>query len=179
MYWGFGIISACVCVHVKLCLLELTLLLFSLLPCTVHDLQPFGIKQFNMSHTIKKLSFGAEYPGIVNPLDGHSQVDTTPSESGGVMFQYFVKVVPTMYQSLDGSTMGTNQFSVTMHQRKVKAVTGETGLPGKGESEQARLFNAVSFLLLSCVCRVVPHLRLVTYPRPNLGAQAILHAFPH
>lgn len=84
-----------------------------------------------MSHTIMKLSFGAEYPGIINPLDGHSQIDTAPVESGGVMFQYFIKVVPTMYQSLDGSTMGTNQFSVTMHQRKVKAVTGETGLPGE------------------------------------------------
>ena len=31
---------------------------------------------FNMSHTINKLSFGREYPGIVNPLNDHSVFDT-------------------------------------------------------------------------------------------------------
>lgn len=43
----------------------------------VHDLQPFGVQLFNMSHTIKKLSFGSEYPGIINPLNGHSSIDDT------------------------------------------------------------------------------------------------------
>ena len=27
--------------------------------------------QFNLSHKIDRLSFGTEYPGLVNPLDGH------------------------------------------------------------------------------------------------------------
>ena len=49
---------------------------FIFLLILVHDLQPFGVKLFNMSHTIKKLSFGREYPGIVNPLNGHSVIDT-------------------------------------------------------------------------------------------------------
>lgn len=35
---------------------------------------------FNMSHTIKKLSFGQEYPGIINPLDGHKAVDDSTQQ---------------------------------------------------------------------------------------------------
>ncbi|XP_024915941.1 endoplasmic reticulum-Golgi intermediate compartment protein 3 isoform X2 [Cynoglossus semilaevis] len=36
----------------------------------VHDLQSFGLDNINMTHLIKHLSFGKDYPGIVNPLDG-------------------------------------------------------------------------------------------------------------
>ncbi|KAK6167933.1 hypothetical protein SNE40_021856 [Patella caerulea] len=36
----------------------------------VHDLQAFGGQKFNLSHRINHLSFGQDYPGIVNPLDG-------------------------------------------------------------------------------------------------------------
>ncbi|MEE6510182.1 hypothetical protein FKM82_029419, partial [Ascaphus truei] len=37
-----------------------------------HDLQSFGLDNINMTHHIKHLSFGRDYPGIVNPLDGTS-----------------------------------------------------------------------------------------------------------
>ena len=68
---------------------------------------------------------------------------------GGVMYQYFVKVVPTVYNRLTGKVcfhlgfvyfmyglwhkqvVKTNQFSVTKHKRIARAVMGETGLPGK------------------------------------------------
>ena len=46
------------------------------------------------------------------------------------MFQYFVKVVPTIYHHLNGEVMDTNQFAVTKHTRTVRAATGEQGLPG-------------------------------------------------
>ncbi|KAK7485635.1 hypothetical protein BaRGS_00023084, partial [Batillaria attramentaria] len=36
----------------------------------VHDLQAFGGQKFNISHRINHMSFGIDYPGIVNPLDG-------------------------------------------------------------------------------------------------------------
>ena len=49
---------------------------------------------------------------------------------GGIMFQYFVKVVPTIYYNLKGKALATNQFAVTKHQRPVRAATGENGLPG-------------------------------------------------
>ncbi|KPP62025.1 endoplasmic reticulum-Golgi intermediate compartment protein 3-like [Scleropages formosus] len=44
--------------------------LFSLCFFAVHDLQSFGLDNINMTHNIKHLSFGKDYPGIVNPLDG-------------------------------------------------------------------------------------------------------------
>jgi hypothetical protein len=37
----------------------------------VHDLNDAGMGHLNLTHVIHKLSFGQEYPGVVNPLDGH------------------------------------------------------------------------------------------------------------
>jgi hypothetical protein len=36
----------------------------------IHDLSPFAGQAFDFSHTIHKLAFGREYPGMRNPLDG-------------------------------------------------------------------------------------------------------------
>jgi len=94
----------------------------------VHDLQPFKGAEFNLSHTITRLSFGNDYPGLINPLDTVKKIE----DKGTGMFQYFIKVVPTTYQSLDGGSINTNQFSVTEHYRLLSA-KGETsghGLPG-------------------------------------------------
>ncbi|XP_078382072.1 endoplasmic reticulum-Golgi intermediate compartment protein 3-like isoform X2 [Oculina patagonica] len=92
----------------------------------VHDLQPFGSTQFNLTHHIRHLSFGHEYPGIKHPLD-----DTfVAAEDAGSMYQYFVKIVPTMYRKLNGEVVKTNQFSVTKHKRVIRQVSGEHGLPG-------------------------------------------------
>lgn len=92
----------------------------------VHDLQPFGSTQFNLTHHIRHLSFGHEYPGIKHPLD-----DTfVAAQDSGLMYQYFVKIVPTTYRKLNGEVVNTNQFSVTKHKRVVRQVSGEHGLPG-------------------------------------------------
>ncbi|XP_057637883.1 endoplasmic reticulum-Golgi intermediate compartment protein 3 isoform X1 [Chionomys nivalis] len=92
----------------------------------VHDLQSFGLDNINMTHYIKHLSFGEDYPGIVNPLD-HTNV-TAPQAS--MMFQYFVKVVPTVYMKVDGEVLRTNQFSVTRHEKVANGLLGDQGLPG-------------------------------------------------
>ncbi|KAB0399051.1 hypothetical protein E2I00_004192 [Balaenoptera physalus] len=119
----------------------------------VHDLQSFGLDnvrtraferegpvgasspprprswcclQINMTHYIQHLSFGEDYPGIVNPLD-HTNV-TAPQAS--MMFQYFVKVVPTVYMKVDGEVLRTNQFSVTRHEKVANGLMGDQGLPG-------------------------------------------------
>lgn len=42
----------------------------------VHDLQPFGRSAFNLTHHIRRLSFGHDYPGLVNPLDDHNEIAT-------------------------------------------------------------------------------------------------------
>ncbi|XP_065063686.1 endoplasmic reticulum-Golgi intermediate compartment protein 3-like isoform X2 [Rhopilema esculentum] len=92
----------------------------------VHDLQPFGGMQFNLTHHIKHLSFGEPYPGVHNPLDD-TLIDAVESST---MYQYFVKVVPTVYKKLGGGEVWTNQYSYTKHKRSVRQLTGEHGLPG-------------------------------------------------
>lgn len=47
-----------------------------------------------------------------------------------MMFQYYIKIVPTMYVKLSGETVYTNQFSVTRHSKSVSVVSGESGMPG-------------------------------------------------
>ncbi|XP_078508332.1 endoplasmic reticulum-Golgi intermediate compartment protein 3 isoform X2 [Lissotriton helveticus] len=92
----------------------------------VHDLQSFGLDNINMTHVIQHLSFGRDYPGIVNPLDGTG----VTAEQASMMFQYFVKIVPTVYVTLDGEVVRTNQFSVTRHEKIANGIIGDQGLPG-------------------------------------------------
>jgi len=87
----------------------------------VHDLQPFKQGLFNVSHNINRLSFGQDFPGIVNPLDG--VIKDNQYSSG--MYQYFVKVVPTIYENLDGVKVFTNQFSVTENFRPIETLIDE------------------------------------------------------
>nr|CAG8510755.1 4765_t:CDS:2 [Entrophospora candida] len=97
----------------------------------VHDLLPFlsdgTVHVF--SHKIHHLSFGPKVDGVVNPLDGvGSEV-----YQGHYMFQYFVKVVSTQFYFLNGTTIYTNQYSVTQYERD---------LTGKGSSEHVYSHNS-------------------------------------
>ena len=75
----------------------------------VHEFKPFDTHIYNVSHEIHSLSFGVHYPNRVNPLD--DAVATLRNGSG--VFQYFVKVVPTVYQFTDGKSVESCQYSVT------------------------------------------------------------------
>lgn len=46
------------------------------------------------------------------------------------MFQYYIKIVPTMFVKLNGTVIYTNQFSVTRHVKSVPASGIESGMPG-------------------------------------------------
>ncbi|CAG7734843.1 unnamed protein product [Allacma fusca] len=46
------------------------------------------------------------------------------------MFQYYLKIVPMTYEKLDGTSIFTNQFSTTRHQKVVSSFSGEAGMPG-------------------------------------------------
>jgi endoplasmic reticulum-Golgi intermediate compartment protein 3 len=46
-----------------------------------------------------------------------------------MMFQYYIKIVPTLYESKT-SRVFTNQFSVTRHEKVVSVMSGENGMPG-------------------------------------------------
>ncbi|XP_012270092.1 endoplasmic reticulum-Golgi intermediate compartment protein 3 [Orussus abietinus] len=99
---------------------------FSVSHVHVHDVQPYSSYQFNMTHKIRHLSFGLNIPGKTNPMD-----DTTVVASeGAMMFQYYIKIVPTTYVRSDGSTLLTNQFSVTRHYRPVSLFSAEPGMAG-------------------------------------------------
>jgi len=88
----------------------------------VHDLMAFGKDSFNMSHKVNEITFGVRFPGVVNPLNGLERIQTTTHG----MYQYFIKVVPTVYTDIYGRKIASNQFSVTDH------FTG--GGPGEGQS---------------------------------------------
>ncbi|KAL6645677.1 hypothetical protein ACP70R_012469 [Stipagrostis hirtigluma subsp. patula] len=83
----------------------------------LQDLLNIQPETYNISHKINKLSFGKEFPGAVNPLDG---VEWIQDHSNGLtgMYQYFVKVVPTIYTDIRGRKIHSNQFSVTEHFRE-------------------------------------------------------------
>lgn len=46
------------------------------------------------------------------------------------MFQYYIKIIPTMYTRENGDVINTNQFSVTRHTKSVESLSGESGMPG-------------------------------------------------
>ncbi|CAI7908428.1 unnamed protein product [Closterium sp. NIES-54] len=92
---------------------------------SIFDLVMFHDTVFNISHTVNSLSFGAKFPGAVNPLDKAQWVQE--GESG--MYQYFIKVVPTMYTDSHNHTIASNQFSVTEHFRPAPS-HDQQSLPG-------------------------------------------------
>jgi hypothetical protein len=86
----------------------------------------FTMEKWNVSHTIKKLSFGETFPGLTNPLEG--TVKTLKTGTG--MYQYYTKVVPTEYNYRNGrKSIVSNQYSATQHFRTVTSITSK-GLPG-------------------------------------------------
>jgi len=100
---------------------------FSINHVHVHDVQPYSSSDFNMTHRVRHLSFGRNVPGKTDPMDGVEGV----AEKGSEMFNYYVKIVPTIFARLDGSTFVTNQFSVTRHSKVVSAFFGDgAGMPG-------------------------------------------------
>ena len=78
----------------------------------IHQFLPQDAPGFNVSHTIHSISFGSIYPGMPpNPLDGITKI--VDEDIGTGLFQYFVKVIPTIYTGLDGKRVFTNQYTYT------------------------------------------------------------------
>ncbi|XP_054164567.1 endoplasmic reticulum-Golgi intermediate compartment protein 3-like [Oppia nitens] len=92
----------------------------------VHDLSIGDYQRFNLTHKVRHLSFGRTMPGKTNPLDGTFQ----SAEEGAMMFQYYIKIVATLYAKSDGQTLQTNQFAVTRHKKPVLDALSENGMPG-------------------------------------------------
>lgn len=87
-----------------------------------HELENFGktfafkdlaelVKQafetFNVTHTVKKLRFGKDYPGDIHQLDGAKR----NADDVHGMYQYYFQVVPTEYRFLNGMSVNAVFFS--------------------------------------------------------------------
>ena len=92
----------------------------------LHDLNLHDFQRFNLTHKIKHLSFGRTIAGKTNPLDGTVQI----AEDGSMMFQYYIKIVATVYANSDGQDILTNQFAVTRHKKPILDSLSENGMPG-------------------------------------------------
>lgn len=94
----------------------------------VHDFEMLkDISDFNLTHTINHISFGKQFPGQLSPLDS---TDKVWKEKDSAIFQYYLKIVPTSYESINGNVIYSNQYSVTENQRSISGNSHRGGLPG-------------------------------------------------
>ncbi|KAJ3279144.1 hypothetical protein HDU76_009611, partial [Blyttiomyces sp. JEL0837] len=84
----------------------------------------------NFTHRVDHMSFGIDYPGLINPLDYTMEV----AESNFEMFQYFVSIVPTIFidknRAFKSKILLTNQYAVTDYKRVIDLHSGTPGIPG-------------------------------------------------
>jgi len=72
----------------------------------IHQFQPDEAPGFNTSHVVHSLSFGDPYPGSASktsgfdPMAGLERIN--PVEQGTGLYQYFIKLVPTIYDAAGG-----------------------------------------------------------------------------
>ncbi|KAJ3138748.1 hypothetical protein HK100_012420 [Physocladia obscura] len=105
-------------------------------------------ESMNFTHRVDKLSFGIDYPGLVNPLDSSLEIADGYFE----MFQYFVSIVPTIFvdkRKTFGSIILTNQYAVTDYKKIVGAETKEAGIPDTMRIGVKRLWLPVALVLFA------------------------------
>lgn len=95
-----------------------------------HHIHQFNVAEapkFNISHTIHSISFGDPYPDMPpNPLDSVSRI--VDIQIGTGLFQYFIKVIPTIYTNEYSEQLFTNQYTFTERFRPL-AVPNPDGTP--------------------------------------------------
>jgi hypothetical protein len=106
----------------------------------IHQFIPGEAPQFNISHTINSLSFGVPYPSMPpNPMDGNQRL--VGEDTGTGLYQYFIKVIPTVYRSsYDGISITTNQYTVS---EKFKPLTSKDE---HGQPVQVTLLPGIFFI---------------------------------
>ncbi len=80
----------------------------------IHQFVAAEAPSYNISHTIHSLSFGKKYPSMpIGPLN--NKIKIINEKVGTGLFQYFIKVIPTIYSDefkWRGKTY-TNQYTMT------------------------------------------------------------------
>lgn len=76
----------------------------------IHHFNPETAPTFNISHTINSLSFGEAYENMPsNSLDKVQKIIGEGNSTG--LFQYFIKVIPTIYTDNFNNRVITNQYT--------------------------------------------------------------------
>jgi len=114
----------------------------------VHDLVPYlqGEHHHDFGHVVHRFNFGSEEEhlgtaaaeterlkgslGIIDPLNGIK----AHTEESNYMFQYFLKVVSTRFETLSQQTLQTHQYSVTSYERDLSKGNGATQEAGHSTS---------------------------------------------
>lgn len=102
---------------------------FSFAGHTIHDYTALKNKPLDLTHNIRKLSFGREYPGQANPLDNTKRQAGSKHEHLG-QHEYFIRIVPTTYQYSFGRTFMSNQYSQSYIFRQSDPSAGGRHIPG-------------------------------------------------
>lgn len=94
----------------------------------IHSLRNIRLNMLNTTHMINHLSFGQYFPNQINPLSDTQQL----TADTGVLFHYYIKVVPSTYVFLNKTEVRTNQYSVTKHQKAIRNIADANNhqLPG-------------------------------------------------
>ena len=96
---------------------------------TLHDMSALRDRTIDLSHRIKKLSFGEPYPGQVNPLDGVQKRAAVPEDKMG-LHEYFIRIVPTTYKYSFSRPLHTNQYSQSYFFKRSDPNKGSSHIPG-------------------------------------------------
>lgn len=80
----------------------------------IHLFNPEDAPDYNASHIIHELTFGPSVSNLDHgALDGVKKITMEQNGRTG-LFQYFIKVVPTVYENLNGEVIGeTNRYFFT------------------------------------------------------------------
>ncbi|CAI5738023.1 unnamed protein product [Hyaloperonospora brassicae] len=92
----------------------------------MHQFRPGEEYSYNSSHVIHSLSFGEPVAGVAGPLDGVLKI---AAQHGGV-FQYYIKIVPTIYGGVDDKPIYSYQFAVTQQSNYMGPFGQMKSLPG-------------------------------------------------
>ena len=101
----------------------------------MHMFQLPDVVHFDASHRITDFRFGPTIPTAIYPLDGAVNAIAPPYTSAH--FQYFIKIVPTLYTSAANATTRTHQYSVTS---QTHYIGGPLGLASGGQQRIPGVF---------------------------------------
>mmetsp|Transcript_27874 Transcript_27874/g.83655 ORF Transcript_27874/g.83655 Transcript_27874/m.83655 type:complete len:411 (-) Transcript_27874:18-1250(-) len=110
----------------------------------IHQFDPTKAHAFNVSHVVNELRFGDRYDGMAAPLEGAARY--VSPETGTGLFQYFIKLVPTLYKAAPGAEpMSTVRYSYTQRFRPLQ-LRAPTDEPVLDHHDHARASSPTAML---------------------------------